>query len=441
MLRNLIAAIVTICLGTACLGPTAPARAQDLVLDKVVTLMRHGVRPPTESGELKHYTHKTWPDWPVADGQLTPHGAEAIARLGSWERGYYARAGLLAAAGCPAQGEVFTWANRGYARTIDTGKAMLGAMFPGCGLAVGVAPGTGHDPLFTARQTPVGRMDPDKAKAAILAKMGGSFAQPRAELAAMLPQLQTILDCCGEHVCPKAAKSCSLGDLDWEIATSKDGGNVDFKGPLNIGATMAQVFLLEYLEGMPHDRRAWGQAKDRSDIVALSAIRLLKYRYMEGVPYIAQHGASNIARQITIALEQGAGIANADSDQGPPPAKLVLFVGSDTQIAELATLLGTGWTARDYLDDETPPGGGLSFELLHDAAGKRYVRALFIAQTPDQIRNASGLDDGNPPIRTDVVPAFCRSVMVAGACPVEIFAAGLRGQIDMSAVSKPAWRD
>lgn len=416
------------------------AKAEEMVMEKAVTLMRHGVRPPTESAELKHYTQKAWPSWPVADGQLTPHGAEALARLGQWERGYYAEAGLLPAQGCPDKASVFAWANRGYQRTIDTGKAMLAAMFPGCDLTVGVAPGKGHDPLFTARQTETGRMNPATARAAIMEKMGGSFDRPRAELAALLPPLQAVLDCCSTALCPDKAKPCQFGDLPWSIATSSNDGNVDFKGQLNVGSTIAQVMLLEYLEGMPADQLGWGQVATREDVIRLSAIRLLKYRYMEGVPYIARHGASNIARQIALALEQGGGIKRDDSDMGPPPAKLVLFVGSDTQIAELGTLLGAHWSVDGYLEDETPPGGGLSFELLRGKDGKHYVRSLFLAQTPDQIRGAQVLDGKNQPSRHVAVPDFCRDSLKEGACPIEVFSKGLRDRIDVTAVSVPAWR-
>ncbi|MFC0410868.1 histidine-type phosphatase [Roseomonas elaeocarpi] len=418
----------------------AQGSGQEMVLEKVVTLMRHGVRPPTESAELAHYTDQPWPSWPVADGQLTPHGVEAISQLGRWERAQYAAAGLLPAEGCPAKAEVFAWANRGYARTIDTGKAMLAAMFPGCGLEVGVAPGKGHDPLFTARQTEVGRMNPAAAQAAILEKMGGSFDRPRAELAALLPPMQAMLGCCAAVMCPDKGATCSFGDLPWGFTVSSNEGNVDLRGPLNTGSTVAQVILLEYLEGMPAAQVGWGQAATRDEVMRLAAIRLLKYRYMEGVPYIARHGASNIARQINLAVEQGAGIRGADSDMGPPPAKLVLFVGSDTQIAELGTLLDAHWQSEGYLADETPPGGALSFELLRTPDGRRFVRTVFLAQSPDQIRAVSTLGADNAPSRSVVMPAFCKAVAEGDACPVAAFSQGMRAVIDMTAVSVPAWR-
>jgi 4-phytase/acid phosphatase len=47
-----------------------------LVLDKMVVLMRHGLRPPTRTKDITPFAADPWPSWEVADGQLTPHGAE-----------------------------------------------------------------------------------------------------------------------------------------------------------------------------------------------------------------------------------------------------------------------------------------------------------------------------------------------------------------------------
>lgn len=46
------------------------------VLDKVVQVSRHGVRPPTESNEkrLTKVTQRQWPTWLVPLGNLTGHG-------------------------------------------------------------------------------------------------------------------------------------------------------------------------------------------------------------------------------------------------------------------------------------------------------------------------------------------------------------------------------
>jgi 4-phytase/acid phosphatase len=66
-----------------------PPAAAPLVVDRVVVVMRHGVRPPTCHACRCHA--EPWPAWPVAPGWLTPHGALAVARLGTADgRGFRA---------------------------------------------------------------------------------------------------------------------------------------------------------------------------------------------------------------------------------------------------------------------------------------------------------------------------------------------------------------
>jgi len=84
------------------------------------------VRPPTSTKAIEPFAAKPWPKWDVADGMLTPHGAEAVGRLGAWEGRMLAARGLLNAPACPKPGEVFAWASGALQRTVDTGNALLG---------------------------------------------------------------------------------------------------------------------------------------------------------------------------------------------------------------------------------------------------------------------------------------------------------------------------
>jgi hypothetical protein len=52
---------------------------QEDQIQAVIVLARHGVRAPIESETRSGaYNAQPWPSWPVADGVLTPHGAEAL---------------------------------------------------------------------------------------------------------------------------------------------------------------------------------------------------------------------------------------------------------------------------------------------------------------------------------------------------------------------------
>src|SRR5262245_24782841 len=96
-------------------------------------LSRHGVRPPTQTpAELKKLADRDWPEWPVAPGELTPHGERGERLLGSYIRVRYAEDRLWPARGCSANA-AYVWADNADQRTRASGQALLEGMFPDCG--------------------------------------------------------------------------------------------------------------------------------------------------------------------------------------------------------------------------------------------------------------------------------------------------------------------
>ncbi|MGL4314591.1 MAG: histidine-type phosphatase, partial [Sphingomonas sp.] len=120
----------------ACPLPAAAREAQapPLTVDRVVVLMRHGVRPPTKDPAMPAgIATDPWPSWPVAPGWLTPHGAEAVARLAVADGVRFRALDLLPPTGCPAPSYVSVYADSDQ-RTIATAEAWIGALAPGCGI-------------------------------------------------------------------------------------------------------------------------------------------------------------------------------------------------------------------------------------------------------------------------------------------------------------------
>ncbi|NTJ41299.1 histidine-type phosphatase [Agrobacterium larrymoorei] len=398
-----------------------------MVSDKYIAVMRHGVRPQTSSKELEKMSAKAWPVWGTKDGQLTPHGADAAAQLAKWEHDMLAAKGLVPATGCPATGDVFGWGNSTVQRTIDTGKVILDSMFKGCGLTLGSFHGEGPDPLYDATDAGLGSIDVDKARSAIFEAAGGSFDALQKKAAPLMKELDAILGC------EVADSPCSMQHRPWTIEAKQDEQkkttSVSVKGPLSEAGTVVQVFLLQYANGLPADQVAFGKASTAQDIIRLSELRQIKYDVGNRVPYLAQRDASNFLNQILLALDK------TPAEGGPPNAKFLLFMGSDTQQAEIATLLGIHWKIPPYLDDETPPTGALTFERLHDTAGGSYVRIGFIAPSLDQIRNASVIDDGTPPLQAAVAMPGCEAEAKEGACPLDLFLTLANAKLDKSAVA------
>ena len=117
----------------AALLAAAPVTAKEpplpagLRLDRVVLMMRHGVRPPTKSPPMPAGTASApWPSWPVEPGYLTPHGRAAVGQVGTYDRASWIAAGLLPRTGC-ARLRIVADSDQ---RTIETARAYVVALAP-----------------------------------------------------------------------------------------------------------------------------------------------------------------------------------------------------------------------------------------------------------------------------------------------------------------------
>ncbi len=77
----------------------------------------------------------------------------------------------------------------------------------------------------------------------------------------------------------------------------------------------------------------------------------------------------------------------------------------------------------------------MTFERLHDASGKVYVKLGFVAPSLDQIRNASAINEASPPLQAAVTVPGCEAEAVDGACPLDTFISIARSKMDMTAVA------
>lgn len=120
--RWMIGAAALLGLGAAAAPAQPPADAQPagaLTVDRVVVVMRHGVRPPTKDPAMPaQYADSTWPRWSVDWGWLTEHGTKAIAAIGASDRAFFVKSGLFAK-GCP-DAAIIADSDQ---RTIEIGRA------------------------------------------------------------------------------------------------------------------------------------------------------------------------------------------------------------------------------------------------------------------------------------------------------------------------------
>ncbi|EJU14574.1 phosphoanhydride phosphohydrolase [Sphingomonas sp. LH128] len=399
--------------------PLVPAHAQEpegMTLERVVGLMRHGVRPPTKTPPLPDgYAKDAWPKWDVPAGHLTQRGADALVLRGQYNKSDFVERELLSA-GCPKTGEVYFWANIEQ-RTIASGEATAQGMFAGCGVETHHNPLGQQDPLFSAGGAKAVAFDQQKALAAITARFGDVQKIADANIAD-LKLMQSVLGCCAPPLCDKAKleASCTFTDLPSTVAMGiRPGARPRLTGPLTVAGTYSQNLLLEYLEGRPMTQVGWGRA-DRETVETLLRFHALEYEIVSRPPAVSYPLATPLVRRMLDALAP-----QAKSGAAPRGEKLTMFFGHDNTLALLGGFLGVHWKLASYPGDDSPPNGTLGFELLKNAKGERFVRTFYEAQTMDQIRNLEPLSNDNKPARQYLELPGCNASGDASPCPLRKF--------------------
>lgn len=393
---------------TACaclLAPTAASAAPsepgpNLKLERVVMLMRHGIRPPTKAQPIPViYSAMAWPAWSVGPGLLTQRGAKGVGLIAAADRASFIDAGLLPASGCPALDQVSVRASK-VPRAIATARAWAKSLLPGCNLRVQHPAKGAPDSLFHILEGQPAWFDGQRAYANALAQApNGGLAAQASELAPQMRRLGAILGC--------APPACAL-ETDPTTLVARPHDRPDLHGPLNAASTASESFLLEYVEGKPMRAVGWGRVT-RDEIERLLIFNAIKFKYVDRPPDIAKAAAGPLARAIVKALGSPAG------------SRITLLAGHDTNIADLGGLLGLHWRAASYPADTVPPGSALGFELYSDGRGRKVVRAFFRSQTMDQLRHLEPLGPANRPYRAYLPIPGCGSAEDALGCDLPTF--------------------
>lgn len=378
-MRKLIWPLAALALVAAGASAAAPDRGapQRGTIERIVLLMRHGVRPPTKAQPMAvGIAVDVWPAWPVRPGYLTPHGAQAVTLLGGFDRAILAK-GLFGGRGCPAAGSVSVYSDSDQ-RTIATGDVWLAGFAPGCGIANDHHAQDDPDALFSPIDTAAVPFDPARANAAVAANLGaGGLDALEAKQRGVLAMLDRVL--CG----PKPVAGCGVSGKPSALVPATAGQKPKFTGALDLGSTAGQILLLEYAEGKPMAEVGWGRAS-KADIVAASALHAIEYHLVARPRYVAARNIKPVFGRMYAALTDH----NA--------AKLTLLVGHDTNVAALAGFLDLHWRVPGFAADDPSPGGALGFELVRDRLGEHFVRAFYRSQSLDQIRYLTPLSAQAP---------------------------------------------
>jgi len=433
MKLRLAAAILvfTLMAGLAPAGAQVPPIPPGWQMERVIMLSRHGVRSPVQTPEeLARFAASPWPTWPVPPGDLTPRGAQLGHQMGQFYRVIYGGRGLIEEDDCPRPGIVVIWADYDK-RTEFSALATLGGLYLRC-----LNPILKHqtdlskpDPLFHPQPSPSCPMDAASNRAAVMARIGGDFSSVLKEYAPQFTTLQSTL--CPPGVAA-AGQACGL-NVDAPAIVPDPRGGVVMKGPITIGASASEIFMMESAQGMPANQVAWGRLP-QSGIYDVLKVHRLHADLMEKTKPIAQQKGSNMLAQIVTSLRDGHNFPGAPNIA--EPVRFGILLGHDTNVLNIAGLLNLGWQIKGFQDNEVPPSSALAFELLKEVGtGKRYVRITFYSQTPEQMRDATPLNLDNPPSRVAVDLPACGADVRNHSCPLERFVEIANAAIDPACVS------
>ncbi len=369
----------------------------DAVLQYVVVLSRHGVRPPlSKPGEIDKYSAAPWPQWEVKPGHLTPHGYELMKIFGAWDRTKFAGQGLFAATGCADAAHVTVLADSDE-RTRETAKALAEGMFPGCALDVHARPEGEPDPLFRG-----GHSDAALETAAVAGRIGGNANNLTQAFRPQLTALDQVLAGCGKVQVTNPNRT-SIFDVPASVGMGPGYSGI-LHGPVNAGSTLVENLLLEYTDGKSDV--GWG-CVDGAKLRALMQIDTASWEYGVRTKAVAQALASGLVEHIEQSMEQNMTGKPVDGALGKPGDRMLLLVGHDTNIASVSGLLGINWIVDGRVDD-TPPGGALLFEIWRSRGdGHRFVRLEYTAQTLEQMREGQALSPANPPAALPIFIPGC----------------------------------
>ena len=398
----------------------------------IVILTRHGVRSPTwTQTDLNAYSSEPWPGWGVPPGNLTPRGSKLMTLFGSYYRLYFAASGLLSPTGCEEAGHVYFLADA-ESRTRETANAMAAGMMPGCNLNVHSV-SEKKDPLFSPLSAGIAK-PPDRALAA--ASISGRIgANPNALVGTYRQAFGTLREmlfgCAPDITCPAEQKPGKRSVMNQPSSVEAGEGDhaADLRGPLRIGSTLSEDFLLEYVNGMDGKDLGWGRL-DAGKLLEILKLHAAYADLARQTPYVARLQSSNLLSHVLRSMEQAVRDSSVPGSLGEVGDRVLIVVGHDTNISNIAGLLGISWLLDGYPPDDTPPGGALVFELWQQARGEMAVSTYYLAQSPDQMRKLIPLTRDSPPLRSPIFIPGCSTADQKMSCPWKAFQHIIESAID-----------
>lgn len=350
---------------------------------KVVALTRDGVSAPLQSDAmLDSWTERAWPKWPASRGELTRRGADLVSELWGELRNRYLALGVLPANASPAA--VYVRAdNLQPARA--TASALLRGILPlgDSGYAIGsLVP----DPLFHPVENGMCIFHLAATAKDVMDNMDDGLPGLNAEYAQQLSLLDSIVGSADTELCTRYSlpPGCRLSSIPSSIAIARQGTRAFILGGLGIASSLTDVFLREFSQ-WPSEPAAWGQA-DTATMRQILSLHSAVFNAVQRTPSVAGAQGSTLLSELIAALEGH--MTDSRANRSP----IVVFVGGDMNIANVAALLDIHWQASGYPVDLIPPAAALTFELWQQDGGQ-VVRIKFFAHALETLHSSTPFED------------------------------------------------
>src|ERR1035441_5518215 len=414
----------------------------DTQLKQVIVFGRHSVRSPVASDSiLNSFSVQPVPDFNVQQqpGYLTPNGAALETILGGYYRLRLTQEGLLTGNDSADANFVYFRANA-IERTVDTAKHFWAGFLPAAPVNIQfLTPSTASDPLFDPVGAGVAQLNSQMAIASVEGRLG---ANPQALASAYAPELaltRSVLF--GYPASETPAPATPEGKVDvttipFDVTAGTYGSPINLGGLTYVG-TAIDPFVMEYADGLPasevaSDQLTAGGISQSFDLYTL--ILDLEFR----TPYLGKVQGSNVTSHVVRSMVQAATGNVVTGSLGNPTTKVIVLTASDVNITGLAGLFHLDWILPGYPADFCAPGGALMFELRQSqSTGEYIVRASYVGQTMDQVRNLTTLTLATPPASAPVFIPGCSVRNATFDCPLGKFVAVTNHASEPHAAPRP----
>ncbi|APG05482.1 hypothetical protein BJI69_17270 [Luteibacter rhizovicinus DSM 16549] len=407
-MKTAIALFVSLVAAAAAPYPAAAASTAPAVTTQLdIVLMRHGVRSPTKPAtSYAAYAIGDWPVWPVAPGMLTPHGHEGMTALGGRLRRLLLDDGVMTRA-CPEPDALVVIGDT-TPRNRESAGALLQGVTPGCRGSFLSTEGDANNPLFHfAKDTTSGKPDDEDDD--------GVPAAPSAPPA--LAELQDVLLGCTPATCEGiATREHKKRLLDDPAHVAK---------AMKLAGTLSENLMLAYVEGMPMKAVAFGRA-DAGVLGRLITLHNAQFATTKKAMPAAANAGSNLVAHIVASLDAARGATPDVTPLSTSHRGAVLLVGHDTNLANVAGVLGLDWH-DPRVPDDYPPGGALVFSLVQ--RGDAYVIRIRSLMPSMEALRANRFDD------VVAKPVRVQGCRIIGECTIDEFDALARKAIDPTRVA------